>query len=382
MRRWILERYVLSEVLKTFLFALAVFTFLFLLGSVFAFVRDRLSFGQILKVIPFALPYMLTYNMPIALLVATALCYGRLTADNEVMALRTSGVHLFAITIPALLLGTAVTLGALYLQASIIPYCHFKKSDILKAIIEEFLSLRKGNNVRFNFPNGVELFCSRFESPYMEGLVIRTTQRRKEGGKEVVVPVVVVANQGRFFTDKEEKNIYVELRQVSVTYDETGGSGKAFRRGLVGSLTIPLTPLIKKRRMKPKYGDIWVLRRAIRDLEETLRQVKITGPRPRFKLEKDLAELRAEYHYRFSMSFSCLTFVLIGVSLPILLNQNSRLVPFFAGFMVVSVLFYIPFLAGKQLAESGKLAAWLGLWLGDGLTLLAGVGFLWSAYRK
>src|SRR5437879_4117295 len=105
----ILERYVTIEILKTFLFALVVFTGIFFVGSLYAFFREELSLRQIAKALPYAIPYSLPFLIPIALLVGCTLGYGRLAADNEVVPISTSGVHLGVIVMPAVLLGTVLS---------------------------------------------------------------------------------------------------------------------------------------------------------------------------------------------------------------------------------------------------------------------------------
>ena len=65
--------------------------------------------AQILAVIPLLIPSTLPFTIPSTTLFATCLVYGRLSADNEITALRATGVHLGRVILPCLLLGVVAS---------------------------------------------------------------------------------------------------------------------------------------------------------------------------------------------------------------------------------------------------------------------------------
>src|SRR5437016_10280734 len=98
---------ILSELLKVFLLALIGLTGILLLAGVISEAMKN-GFGpmQILVMIPLLLPSMLPFTLPTTTLFATCLVYGRLAADNEILALKAAGVHIVHVIWPALLLGS------------------------------------------------------------------------------------------------------------------------------------------------------------------------------------------------------------------------------------------------------------------------------------
>src|SRR5262249_23494599 len=60
---------------------------------------------QLLAAIPLILPGLLPYTVPTTTLFATCIVYGRLSADNEILALKAAGVHIWHVVWPALVLG-------------------------------------------------------------------------------------------------------------------------------------------------------------------------------------------------------------------------------------------------------------------------------------
>src|SRR3954466_8568044 len=77
--------------------------------------REGLDAGQVGRMLTYFTPAMTTYSFPIAALFATAVVYGRLSADNELTAARSSGISLISLSIagPALVLGLVVALTSL-----------------------------------------------------------------------------------------------------------------------------------------------------------------------------------------------------------------------------------------------------------------------------
>ena len=129
-----LNRMIFAELVKVFLLSLGSLTGLFLMaGLVQQAVQMGLSPMQVVAIIPLFVPSTLPYTIPATTLFASCVVYGRLAHDNEVVAIKGAGVHLFTIIKPALALGmiaTAVT-GGLYYQ--VIPLTQQRlQEEILK----------------------------------------------------------------------------------------------------------------------------------------------------------------------------------------------------------------------------------------------------------
>src|SRR5262245_20073833 len=112
----ILHRYILAELLRVFFLALAALTSIFLLiGLVQEAIRQGLSMVQIFCMIPFLVPSSLPYTIPATVLLAVTVVYGRLSADNVIMAAKSAGINVLWLVMPALMLGLVLSMGTLYL---------------------------------------------------------------------------------------------------------------------------------------------------------------------------------------------------------------------------------------------------------------------------
>lgn len=113
----LLSRYILRELLKVFLVSLFGMTFVILPVCVAQeAIRQNLGLFPILRLIPYFLPNALVYAVPGTILFATCSVYGRMSADNELVAAKSIGISPWAFLMPGFLLAFLVSLGAIWLN--------------------------------------------------------------------------------------------------------------------------------------------------------------------------------------------------------------------------------------------------------------------------
>jgi len=113
---WILQRYIFREMGKTFLLAAVALTaVLGLGGGLLKMVRfGEMTPGQLIRLMALMLPVAAALTLPIAALFSAAAAYGRLSADNEFVACRSSGINMHVLFLPTVVLSlfsAAVTFG-------------------------------------------------------------------------------------------------------------------------------------------------------------------------------------------------------------------------------------------------------------------------------
>ncbi len=103
---WTLQRYIFREMGKTFLLTAAALTgVLGLGGGVLEMVElGEVTAGQLLRLMGLVLPVAAALTLPVAALFSAAATYGRLSADNEFVACRSSGINLHVLFFPAVVL--------------------------------------------------------------------------------------------------------------------------------------------------------------------------------------------------------------------------------------------------------------------------------------
>jgi lipopolysaccharide export system permease protein len=134
----ILTRYLLRVHLAPFLFALSVLTGLLFINTVARRFGDLagkgLGVGVILEVMAFSLPHIIALTLPMAVLVSVLYSFSQMTADNEITALKASGINLVRILMP--LLGAAVLLALfmVYFNDRILPETNHKLKNLMTDI--------------------------------------------------------------------------------------------------------------------------------------------------------------------------------------------------------------------------------------------------------
>src|SRR5581483_9677457 len=115
-----LHRYVFLQVLAPFAAGLALFTFILLIARIMKLVELVVNRGvptlEILKLFSYILPAFLEVTVPMALLLACLMACGRLSADSEFTAIRSSGISLYQFSAPIAAFAVAVWGSSLLLS--------------------------------------------------------------------------------------------------------------------------------------------------------------------------------------------------------------------------------------------------------------------------
>ncbi|HUU42074.1 MAG TPA: LptF/LptG family permease, partial [Desulfatiglandales bacterium] len=100
----IINIYIFKEMLPNFAASLVVFSFLVLAGRILKLTEWMVNHGinpwEILLIIIYTLPYVLFFTLPMSTLLGSLIAFSRLNEDNEIIALKSSGVSLYQLLPP------------------------------------------------------------------------------------------------------------------------------------------------------------------------------------------------------------------------------------------------------------------------------------------
>jgi lipopolysaccharide export system permease protein len=161
----IISKYILREHVGPFTFALTALTSLMILNFISRQFGELVGKGLPPSVIAeffgLSIPFTIALTLPMSVLVAVLYAFSRLAAENEVTALKASGVSPWRLVTPALVWGAIMSLFLLAFNDQVLPRANFQlktlqdaiaqtkptfllKPQVINAIQEERLYLKAG----------------------------------------------------------------------------------------------------------------------------------------------------------------------------------------------------------------------------------------------
>jgi len=384
-----IHRIILFELVKVFLVSLCALTGLILMAGIISeAMRNGLGPLQIAIAVPLMLPSLLPYTVPTTTLFATCVVYGRLAADNEILALKAAGVHIRHIIWPAFLLG-AVTSGiTFYLYLDAIPYTTFVMKSKIAGDIEEMLYtlLRKDGCIKHTKLN-YEINVSAVRGAKLQDVVFK---RRAADGRSF--DLVARAREAELHVDAESQQILVVMWQCQIAKGSTVG----FLEQNVWPVDIPafLAPgTLKQRAGEMTWSELFEYEeqclhekeRVSREIDRHQVQLSLGKGdsgfaghvanlfRERKNHDQQLFAIQCEWHLRVGFAIGCLCFALVGCPVGIWFSKSDYLSAFITCFLPIVTIYYPLMFCTINMARNGKIPAWAGIYVADVVMLIVGL---------
>lgn len=313
---------------------------------------------DLVQIIVFVMPKLLLFALPMATLVGVLLAFVRLSSDNELIALRASGVGASQ-TLPAVLAVLFLTTSLSYVNTiNIIPYSTQAFEHKLKSLGRVSLPtfLKDGTFIDI-VPNLVFYFREVNPSDLKIQGVFVQDQRQQD------VRMVIVAERAQIITPRNINQIIFKISNGIITRvpdnlkDAQAVSFKTY------DLTLDLDDLFS---VSAKSGGKGKRIMTMQELFEAMSD----------KSQKGATGYALELHQRLALPLSCLCLGLIGPPLGSLFRPRSRMTGITLG-VGVFLAYYVLLSAGKGLGENDIIPAWLGMWTPNILTTALAL-YLWS----
>ena len=122
----LIDRWLLGQIIPPMLFAISAFTVISLsVGVMFDLIRKIVEYGlpllKALQALIYSLPSFLVLSFPMAVLLSTLLSYGKLSANSELLALRSLGISTSRIIAPAIAVSIFMTGLTFYFNDNLVP---------------------------------------------------------------------------------------------------------------------------------------------------------------------------------------------------------------------------------------------------------------------
>ena len=152
---WLLYRYVGREYILSFIVAFLFFFFIFFVNQILVLAQKILlknvNVMDVIMLVIFSIPQFLMYTMPFSSLASASMVIGNLSSQNEILALRSSGVHMRNIFMPILVISLGLSAATLMIADKMIPYTTELYKDLYAKILQSVptLELESYSSTRF-----------------------------------------------------------------------------------------------------------------------------------------------------------------------------------------------------------------------------------------
>jgi len=378
----LLDRYVGRQILTTSLFGVAVLSVVLVLGNVFKQLLDLLvnhnvPFDFILSFIAYILPFSLTFTIPWGFLTAVLLVFGKMSAENELIALRSSGVSIPRICVAVFVLALVCVGICLWINVDVAPRAQASMKDALYRIATNNpLAMFSSDKVIDEFP-GKKIYIERNDGPELQNILVYEMN-------EDSFPIrVIYGRRGILKPDPENNQLLLNL--FDARYEERNADDPTnlvkIAQGIVAQempFAISLKELYEKNRKKKGLSTM-----TVDELQHRLEQERaaVLPNEERKQQAAEISSAKTEVSKRFSFSLASFAFALIGVPLAITAHRRETSVGFMLSLAVAFVYFFFIILA-DTVRENPKLHPELLIWMPNVLFIGLGLWLFVGLSRK
>ena len=353
----IIDKYLVKGFLGPFLWCLFIFIIMAIIIDIFSFIDDIVKFHIPLQsIVSFYFYYTPTIFLqvtPMAMLLSTIYVLSTLNKNNEIVAMKSSGISLWRIMAPILLIGAFVSIIVFAVNDKIIPPSSRKAAVIRREELEREKRKGRQNKVLQNvaiYGAGNRIIFARnydIEKKTLGDIIIHEHDKRQN-------LVFKITAQGGVWTGQE----WMFQRVIIFKIDNSGrilGEPEFFNEKMIPIQEKPADFANHEWR-----ADFM----SCRELSNYARNFRGTGT----KISKGLL---VELNYKFAYPLISLIIVLIGAPFALITTRGGVLIGI--GMSVTIGLLYYAFIAiSIAFGKAGLLPPFVSAWLGN--FVFAGIG--------
>jgi len=408
-------RTVYSYLIKEFFFSFVVsflfFFIIFFVNQILLLAEEILSnrvpLKYVLRLIVYSLPTILALTFPFATLVGALMAVGRLSSDNEILAMQCAGISLKRISIPFLFIGLIFSLLSFSVNDYLIPLGNMKYKQLYREIFNSNPTLELDSWSIRNM-NDTILITGNVEKTSVDQMVL--IERSNNGQKNVITATGAKINSGEELGDhlsialeqieslstyQREKDHYTYVKATEMIYNfllsdlsnaisepsPAEYRSKDLWKKILEKVETLNTMLRQWRRNlnKDKMELYYLYQRTGWEqsgLGDNLNRQQVLESRIISSLnskptDNSLKQWRMEFYQKFAIPFSCIPFVILAFPLGILSRRSGRTFGFIAG-LGLTFLYWAFLIVGRSLVMRSGVSPFIAIWASNFLLLITG----------
>jgi LPS export ABC transporter permease LptF len=371
----IIDRYVGKNVFVTMLIGILVLSLVLVLGKLFKelldlIINNDVPLGTVLAFLAFAMPFSLTFTIPWGFLTALLLVCGRMSADNELIALRANGVSVGRVCVPIFILAVLLTATCFWINATVAPKAEQQLTTaVFQILTNDPISLFTADEVVDKFPDR-RVYVGGKEGEYLKNLIVFELE-------EGMPMKVVYAKWGQLRPDPANMRLLLHLYDARFEQRDAEFPKDVYkiRPGVVmqeGTFPIKLDAM---------YDEYTKGRRLSSYALQELSSKDEAGKSVAEKDGHHPLAVRVEMNKRFSASMACLAFALIAVPLGITAHRKETSVGFAFSLVIAFAYFFFIILA-DTFRDNPKAMPELLIWIPNVIFITLGSYLFWRLSKR
>ncbi len=303
----ILRNYILNECLLPFTIAISTLTGVFLLGYLPQLadkvINKGIAITAVSQIFIYYIPILLGYTLPIACLVTVILTFGRMSAENEILAMRASGIKVKGLLAPLLMVGVILSMVVYLLNDRVIPRAFDAQMRLFQqtGVQNPAAMLEAGSFI--NAFDKYVIFIYHIENNHLYGVRIYQPQPNKPTR-------TIIAQEGEFVQVPGQDKIMLKLINGTSDEPDLKNPNNFYKLNFQQSfITMDLSKQKTKAEKKPKAMTLHELQQKANDMRG---------------MAIDASPLITEYQRRLAWSFTPLIFILLGFPFAVITHRRAK----------------------------------------------------------
>ncbi|WP_231715693.1 LPS export ABC transporter permease LptF [Desulfosarcina widdelii] len=359
----ILFRHLFLEMMPPFFINLAFFSFIFLMKQILditdMIVNHNVGLGAVCLLLIYTMPYFLQYIIPMSVMMAVLMSLLRMSGDNEIIALKASGVSIYRLVPPVLIFSAMGTLAAGFMTVYGVPHGTFRFKTLLLDVASTNLNVSlKERTFNDSFDN-IMLYVNKIDPRSGELLNVFIEDRRKKG-----VSNTVIARRGKIVGDPKTMLYHMRLFDGTINQMDIADSASHIVRFDTYDIRLDL---------KAAAASASVAKKSPKEMtpKELARYIrKVKG-----KSKENYYGALLKLHKKFSIPFACIAMGLLAMPLGIQAKHSKKAFGVGLG-LFFFLLYYMLLSIGSAFGENGSYPPVIGMWMPNALLGGAGIFLL------
>jgi len=341
---FLLYSYLATEMLAPFFASFLIMNCVFFLVKLIPFLNFVLELDiqlpDFFRLFSYLFPNIFLYSIPMSAMMGITIGFARLSNDSEILALKASGISIYQILPPVIIVATLIALLTSYFSIKLIPLSEIALKQLTYQLLKEKINKGIKEQMFTEALGDVVIYVESIDKKNGEWKKVWVSDMRGVNN-----PVITMASTGYMKSSIKDMKISIVLNNGSL--HRPNDKSAQIVQFAKYQIDIPL---------RPPSSKATNLKRTAFTMQELLQEADKVKENTLHK-----RKLYIEFHRRLVLPFGCLMLSLIGLPLGLQARPGKRAIGIQAG-LAIFVLYYILFTFGKTMVEEDVLPVVFAMW--------------------